>query len=108
MLLRAFKYFLGVVVGLAMIIVFQNCSEGISDPSVSSFNKGIAFDENAKLSDEGVLSSETESYAIYEYKIRGEFTRPCKEEDDYLDSFRHRCGNFTGFRLLNNGTLIGN
>lgn len=102
------------IVSLAAVVFFQNCSKvkmesAVSDPIVLEAAKDagvITFDESAKFSVTSTLTQKENFRALYEYKVSGGHRPDCNYADDNVDGYELRCSYASGFRVLNDGTLI--
>jgi hypothetical protein len=102
------------IVSLVTVVFFQNCSKvkvesAVSDPIVLEAAKDagvITFDESAKLSVTSTLTQKENFRVLYEYKISGGFRPDCNYADDNVDGYEQRCSFASGFRVLNDGSLV--
>lgn len=84
-------------------------ASAVSDPTVLEAAKDagvITFDESAKFSVTSTLTQKENFRILYEYKVSGGHRPDCNYADDNVDGYESRCSNASGFRVLNDGTLV--
>lgn len=84
-------------------------STDVSEPVVVEAAKDagvITFDESAKFSVTSTLTQKENFRILYEYKVSGGFRPNCNYADDNVDGYEQRCSFASGFRVLEDGTLI--